>query len=159
MNLNLTLVVQMIVFAILIWFTMRFVWPLILGAMDERAKTIADGLAAAEKGQQDLAQAETRAEEIVREARARATQIVDQASHRANEIVEGAKQTATTEGARIVATARSEAGTEFTRARDQLRRDVGNLAVLGASRLLGREVDAKSHAKLLDELAEEIARG
>src|SRR5215471_11734570 len=103
MNINLTLVVQMIVFIVLIWFTMKVVWPMILGPMDERSQRIAAGLAAAEKGQADLAQAHDRAEAIIRDARDKAGQIIDQAQHRANDLVEQAKGTATSEGARLVA--------------------------------------------------------
>ena len=95
MNINLTLIVQMLVFIVLIWFTMKFVWPMILGPMDERSRKIAAGLAAAEKGNSDLASAKERAEVIMREARERAGQIIDQAQHRANELVEQAKGTAT----------------------------------------------------------------
>src|SRR5882672_11237818 len=97
----------MIVFIVLVWFTMKFVWPMILGPMEERSKKIAAGLAAAEKGQQELAQARDRAEAVVREARERATQIIDQAQHRANDLVEQAKGTATSEGQRLVEGARA----------------------------------------------------
>ncbi|MGB8327353.1 MAG: F0F1 ATP synthase subunit B [Steroidobacteraceae bacterium] len=153
MNINLTLVVQMVVFLTLVWFTMRFVWPLILGAMDERAKKIALGLAAAEKGQQDFAQAEKRAATVIRDARERANQIIDQAQHRANEIVDQAKTQAVAEGARLVTSAQQQIGLEQGRARDQLRREVGQLAVRTAAKLLQREIDPKMHAELLDQLA------
>ncbi len=156
MNINLTLVIQMIVFAVLVWFVMRSVWPMILGAMDERSKKIAHGLAAAEKGQQDLAQAEKRAEVIVREARERANQIVDQAQRRANEIVEHAKEAANAESSRIVASAQQQIELEASRVRDSLRRDVAQLAVDTASKLLEREIDARTHADLLDKLAAQI---
>ncbi|MEZ5497991.1 MAG: F0F1 ATP synthase subunit B [Steroidobacteraceae bacterium] len=159
MNLNLTLILQMLVFAILVWFTMKFVWPIILGAMDERSKSIASGIAAGEKGRQELAQAESKAEEVIRAARERARQIEEQASRRSNETIEAAKQAATSEGARILSSARDEAATETTRARDALRREVGGLVVAGAAQLLQREVDAKSHADLIDRLAADIARG
>ena len=105
MNINLTLIVQMLVFIVLIWFTMKFVWPMILGPMDERSQKIAAGLAAAEKGKADLASANERAEAVLREARERAGQIIDQAQHRANDMVEEAKGTATAEGARLLAAA------------------------------------------------------
>src|SRR3954454_1985502 len=98
MNINLTLVVQMIVFVVLIWFTMKFVWPMILGPMEERSKKIAAGLAAGDKGQRELAEARDRADVILREARERATQIVEQAQRQANDLVEQAKGTATSEG-------------------------------------------------------------
>jgi F-type H+-transporting ATPase subunit b len=158
-NINLTLIVQMVVFIALIWFTMKFVWPMILGPMEERSRKIASGLAAAEKSKQDLGEAEARSKEILREARDRAAQIVDLAGKRSNEMVEEAKSTASAEGRRLIAQAHEEASRETTRAREGLRREVGKLAVEGASRLLGREIDPKAHAELLDKLAEEIARG
>jgi F-type H+-transporting ATPase subunit b len=158
-NINLTLIVQMLVFIALIWFTMKFVWPMILGPMDERARKIAAGLAAAEKGKQDLTQAHERAEVIIREARDRAAQIVDQAGKRSNEMVEEAKGTASSEAQRLVARAHEEALHESSRAREGLAREVGKLAVEGASRLLEREIDPKTHAELLDKLAAEVARG
>lgn len=159
MNINLSLVVQMIVFAILIWFTMKFVWPIILGAMDAREKKIANGLAAAEKGEKALAEARESSEAIIREARERSRQIEEQAHRRSTETVEAARTTASTEGARLVAAAREEAQMETGRARDALRREFGQLVVSGASRLLEREVDPKTHAQLLDRLAEDIKRG
>jgi F-type H+-transporting ATPase subunit b len=158
-NINLTLIVQMLVFIILIWFTMKFVWPMILGPMNERAGKIASGLAAAEKGKQDLTEANQRAEVIIREARDRAAQIVDMAGKRSNEIVEEAKGTASSEAQRLVAQARDEVARESSRAREGLSREVGRLAVEGASRLLEREIDPKTHAELLDKLAAEVARG
>jgi len=155
-NINLTLIVQMIVFAVLVWFTMTFVWPLILGMMEERSRRIAQGLAAAEKGQQELAQARERSEAIVREARERAHQIIDQAQHRANDLVEQAKGAASSEGQRLVAAAHQQIELEATRARESLRREVGQIAVIAASKLLGREIDARTHADLISKLATEI---
>jgi len=155
-SINLTLIVQMFVFALLIWFTMKVVWPLILGPMDERTKRIADGLAAADKGQKDLAQAKSRSDDIVREARTKAVQIVDQAQHRANELIDQAKTTAITEGERLVAAAQQQIQLEANRTRESLRKEVAVLAVTGASRLLEREVDAKTHADLLNKLSAQI---
>ena len=159
MNINLTLIVQMIVFIALIWATMKFVWPKIIDAMEERSRKIAAGLAAAEKGKADLVQADQRAEAIVKEARAKAAQILDQAGKRSNEMVDEAKGTAVVEAERLVAQAHEDAAFESTRARESLRREVGRLAVEGASRLLEREIDPKTHAELLDKLAAEVARG
>ena len=156
MNINLTLVIQMVVFAILVWFTMRFVWPMILGPMEERSRKIALGLAAAEKGQQELAQAHAKADVIVREARERANQIVDQAQRRANDVIEQAKSTASAEGERLVAAAQQQIELEATRVRETLRKDVGRLAVETASKLLEREIDARAHADLIDKLAAQI---
>jgi F-type H+-transporting ATPase subunit b len=155
-NINLTLIVQMLVFIILIWFTMKFVWPLILGAMEERGKKIAQGLAAAEKGEQALAQARHTAEAIVREARERATQIIDQAQHRANDIVEQAKGVASSEGQRLVAAAQQQIELEASRARESLRREVAQIAMQAASKLLEREIDPKAHADLIGKLATQI---
>jgi F-type H+-transporting ATPase subunit b len=155
-NINLTLVIQMIVFAILVWFTMKFVWPKIQGPLEERARKIAQGLAAADEGEKELAAARDKADGIVREARERANQIIDHAQHRANELVEQAKGTASTEGARLVAAAQEQIELETTRARESLRREVAGIAVEAASKLLGREIDARAHADLLDNLATQI---
>lgn len=159
MNVNATFIGQIIVFVILLWFFSKFVVPPLAKANSDRQKKIAEGLAAAERGQKDLEEANARAEAVIKEARDRANQIVDQANRRSNEIVESAKTTATEEGHRLIANAQAEAAREGTQARDALRREVGSLVVSGAQRLLGREVDAKAHAKLLDELAQEIGRG
>lgn len=156
MNFNLTLIVQMLVFAALIWFVMKFVWPIILGAMDERSKKIALGLEAAERGQQELKQAHENAEVILREARARAQQIIEQAQHRANEAIEEAKGTASAEGQRLLAAAQQQIALESARAREGLRHEVGALAVRAASKLLEREIDPRAHAELIDKLAEQI---
>ena len=156
MNINLTLIIQMIVFATLVWFTMRFVWPMILGPLEERQRKIATGLAAAEKGQQELADAEQRAEGLVREARERASQIIDQAQRRANEMIDQAKIQATVESQRIVATAQTQIELEATRAREILRKDVAQLAVETAAKVLEREVDARAHADLIKQLAAQI---
>jgi F-type H+-transporting ATPase subunit b len=155
-NINLTLVVQMLVFATLIWATMKWIWPRILGAMDERQRKIAQGLAAAEEGEQELAQARDKSDAIIREARERANQIIDHAQHRANELIEQAKGAANTEGARILASAQQQIELDTTRAKESLRREVAGIAVDAASKLLGREIDARAHADLLEQLAEEI---
>jgi len=155
-NINLTLVIQMVVFALLIWFTMKVIWPPILGLMEARSKKIALGLAAAEKGQQDLANAGQLAEGVINEARSRANEIIDQAQRRANDMVEAARTKALEEGERLVATARGQIELATTKAREDLRKEVGRLAVSSASKLLGREIDAKAHADLLGALAEEI---
>jgi F-type H+-transporting ATPase subunit b len=155
-NINLTLIVQMLVFIALIWFTMTFVWPMILGPMDERSRKIAAGLAAAEKGKQDLAQANERAEAIMREARERAGQIIDQAQHRANDMVEEAKGAATAEGARLMAAAQEQINLAAARARESLRRDVAQIAVSAASKILEREIDPRTHSDLIDKLAAQI---
>jgi F-type H+-transporting ATPase subunit b len=155
-NINLTLIVQMIVFIVLIWFTMKFVWPMILGPMEARSKKIAAGLAAAEKGEQELTLARDRAESIIREARERATQIIDQAQHRATDLIEQAKGSATAEGQRLVESAKQQIELEASHAREALRREVATIAVSAASKVLEREIDPRTHAYLLSKLATQI---
>ena len=159
MDLAITLVIQGIVFFLVAWAVMKWIWPPIMDIIENRRKIIAAGLEAASKSEKDLAEAEARSKEIIREARDRAAQIVDMAGKRSNEIVEEAKGTATSEAQRLVAQAHDEVARETTRAREGLRQEVGKLAVEGASRLLGREIDPKAHAQLLDQLAAEVARG
>ena len=156
MSINLTLIVQMLVFIVLVWFTMKFVWPMILGPMQEREQKIAQGLAAADRGEQSLAKARDEADAIVRAARERATQIIDQATHHANEIVEQAKGTASSEGQRLKAAATQEIQLEASQARETLRREVAQIAVQAASKLLEREIDVKAHADLISKLATQI---
>ncbi|HSY07437.1 MAG TPA: F0F1 ATP synthase subunit B [Steroidobacteraceae bacterium] len=156
MNINLTLIVQMLVFVVLTLFTMKKIWPHILGVMDERSKKIALGLAAAEKGQEQLKQAHQEAEVILREARERAQKIIDQAHQRGNEAIEQAKGTATSEGQRLVAAAHQQITLESTRAREGLRHEVAQLAVQAAAKLLEREIDPRAHADLIDKLAAQI---
>jgi F-type H+-transporting ATPase subunit b len=159
MNIAITLVIQGVVFFFVAWLVMKFLWPVLLEKIETRQKRIADGLAAAAKSEKDLGEAEARSKELIREARERAAQIVDQAGKRSTEMIDEAKGTASTEAQRLLAQARDEAARENTRAREGLRREVGALAVEGASRLLGREIDAKTHAELLDQLAAEVGRG
>jgi F-type H+-transporting ATPase subunit b len=155
-SLNITLVTQMVVFLLLVVFTMKLVWPHIMNALEERKKRIADGLAAAEKGEKALTEAKSNADEVLREARTRALQIEDQARKRANEIIEQAKQTAISEGERLVAAAQQRTELEINRAREQLRKEVATLAIRGASQLLEREVDPRTHSELLAKLATQI---
>jgi F-type H+-transporting ATPase subunit b len=156
MNINATIIGQAIVFLILIWFSVKFIWPPLLRAIEDRQKKIADGLAAAERGQKELHQASGDAQAIVDEAREKALKIVDQANRRSSEIIEEARSTAISEGQRLVGDARQEVALEQARARDALRKDVATLAVAGASRLLEREIDPKAHADLIEKLAREI---
>src|SRR6266403_2609096 len=159
MDLAITLVIQGVVFFLVAWGVMKFIWPSIIEIIEARQKKIAEGQAAASKGEKELGEAETRSKEIIREARDRAAQIVDLAGKRSNEMVEEAKGTASSEAQRLVAQAHDEVARETTRAREGLRQEVGKLAVAGASRLLGREIDAKTHVELLDKLAAEVANG
>jgi F-type H+-transporting ATPase subunit b len=155
-NLNATILAQMVIFAVLVWFTMKVVWPWITDEMHQREKRIAEGLAAGERGQKDLAAASARVDELVREARARAQQIEAQAHVQANEIVEAAKHTASTEGARILQSAEQQIALERQSARDELRAQVAALAVAGAGKIIEREIDARAHAQLLDKLIAQI---
>jgi F-type H+-transporting ATPase subunit b len=159
MDLTVTIIIQGLAFFAVALLVMRFGWPFIIGAIEERQKKIADGLAAANKGQKDLDEARIKALEIIREAREKASQIVDQASKRANEIVEEAKGAAISEGKRRIDQAQEEIALEVTRAREGLRKQVASLAVQGASHLLEREIDPRTHAELLDKLDLEIAGG
>ena len=156
MNINATIIGQAIVFLILIWFSVKFIWPPLMKAIEDRQKKIADGLAAAERGQKELHQASGEAQGIVNEAREKALKIVDQANRRSTEIIEEARGTAIAEGQRLVGDARQEVALEQARARDALRKDVAQLAVAGASRLLEREIDATTQADLIEKLAREI---
>ena len=153
MNINLTLIAQAISFAIFIWFTARFVWPPLMKAVDERQKKIADGLAAAEQGQMELAQAETRVEELLNGAKQQGQEILASAQKRADEIVEQAKSAAKSEGERILTAARAEIDQERYTAREALRGQVATLAVTGAEQILMREVNPAVHKDLLDKLA------
>ncbi len=156
MNINLTLIIQMIVFALLVWFTMSRLWPPLMRAVEERQRKIAQGLAAADRGEQELQQARQGAEAILREARERAGQIIEQAQHRGNDIVEQARVSASQEGQRLVASAQQQIGLEASRARESLRREVGAIAVAAASKLLEREIDARTHQELINKLAAQI---
>jgi F-type H+-transporting ATPase subunit b len=158
MNLNATLFIQTIVFVILGWVTMRFIWPPLIAAIEARQRKIAEGLVSAEKAEKSLAEARASATDIIKEARVQANKIIEQANRRSNELVEEARGTAIAEGQRLLADARSEVTLESNRAREQLRREVANIAVAGASKLLGREIDPRAHADLLDKLALEIER-
>jgi F-type H+-transporting ATPase subunit b len=159
MNLNATLFIQTLVFLILAWVTMKFIWPPLIAAIDERRSKIAEGLASAEKGEKSLTEAKATATEIVKDARGQASKIVDQAHRRSSELVDEARGVAVAEGQRLLADAQQEAALQSTRAREQLQREAGALAIAAASKLLGREIDPKAHADLLDNLAIDIERG
>jgi F-type H+-transporting ATPase subunit b len=156
MNINLTLFAQALSFAILIWFTVKFVWPPLLSAIETRQKTIADGLAAAERGKHEQELAAKRAADVIREAKEKAAEIIAQGEKRGTEIIEEAKAQAKVEGDRIITGAKAEVEQEVFRAREQLRNEVSAIALAGASRILGREIDAKAHNDLLEKLVAEI---
>jgi F-type H+-transporting ATPase subunit b len=156
MNINFTLFAQAIVFAAFIWFTVRFVWPPLLRAMETRQKTIADGLAAGEQGRKSLEISSRQAEQTIQEARSRATDILAQAEKRSAQMIDEARGAAKEEAGREKAAAKAEIDQERTRAREQLRDQVASLVVAGAEKILRREVDAKVHAQLLDEIKRQL---
>ncbi|WP_107993247.1 F0F1 ATP synthase subunit B [Neisseria elongata] len=156
MNLNATLIAQLIVFFILVWFTMKYVWPPIAKVLDERADKIAEGLAAAERGKSDFEQAEKKVAELLADGRNQATELVANAEKRAAQIVEEAKNQASVEAARIAAQAKSDVEQETDRAREALREQVAALAVKGAEAILRSEVNAAKHADLLANLKQEL---
>src|SRR4051812_33481086 len=156
MNFNFTLIAQALVFAALIAFTIRFVWPPLLRAIEARQKTIADGLAAAEQGRRSLETSTRQAEAALAQARGRAGEILAQAEKRAAQLVDEARNAAKEEGGREMAAAKAEIAQELTRAREQLRDHVASLAVAGAEKILRREIDPKAHAELLDSIKQQL---
>lgn len=156
MNFNATLIGQTIAFAVFVWFCMKFIWPLLLGMLQEREKRIADGLAAAEEGEKKLARAEERHGELVEEGKQQAATIISQAQKRGGEIVEEAKDDARTEGERIKESARSEITQERESAREELRKQVSSLAMLAAEQILMKEVDQNAHNELLNKIAGDL---
>lgn len=156
MNLNLSMVAQAVTFAAFIWFTVKFVWPPMLRAIETRQKSIADGLAAAEQGRRSLETSTRQAEDAVREARSRAAEIVSQAEKRAAQMIEEARNAAKAEGGREKAAAHAEIEQAVTHAREQLRDRVASLAVAGAEKILRREVDAKAHGELLEAIKRQL---
>lgn len=156
MNINLTLIGQMLAFVAFVVFCMKYVWPPILAAMQEREQKIAEGLSAAEQAEQDLELAKEKAVERLKEAKEEASSIVDAANKRANQIVEEAKDTARLEAERVKAAAQAEIEQEANRAREQLRSQVAVLSVAGAEKILGASIDQQAHADLVDKLAAEL---
>lgn len=156
MEINATLIGQSLVFILLVWFTMRFVWPPLTRAMAERQKTIADGLAAAERGKRELELAEKRALEVLKKAKSDAQEIIGLAEKRAAEVTDEAKSSARTEAERIVHAARGDIEQEANRAREALRERLAELAVLGAARILEKEIDPKAHARLLEAVVKQL---
>lgn len=156
MNINMTLVVQMLVFLAFVWFTMRFVWPPLSKAMEERQGKIADGLAAAERGRKELELAQHRVKDELKQAKAQASEIIEKAHRRASQMIEEAKEDAKLEAQRQGKIAQEQLMQEINRAKDGLRKQVAQLAIAGAEKILGREVDAKTNSALLDNLIEEL---
>jgi F-type H+-transporting ATPase subunit b len=159
MDIAVTLIIQGIAFFAVVLIVMRYLWPPLMAAIEDRRKKIAEGLAAGSRAQKDLDEARIKAQEIIREARDKAVQIVDQAGRRSAEIIEEAKSSAIAEGQRIVSQAHEEIALDTTKAREGLRKQVALLAVQGASHLLEREIDPSTHAALLDKLELEMANG
>ncbi len=156
MDINLTLIGQTIAMIVFVWFCMKFIWPPILNAIEERQEQIAEGLAAAEKGQDKLLQAQAEAEEIVADARKQATSILDQAHARANEIVAEGKSDGVKERERQLTAAKAEIEQEVNKAREELRGQVSAIAIASAEKILRREIDDKAHEDILGNLAQEI---
>lgn len=156
MNINATLLGEAISFALLIAITVKWIWPPLMNAIEERQKKIADGLAAAEKADHDLKTAQEKADEIIHEARQQESAILEKANRRSNEIVEEAKSTARKEAERLLETAKRQIESETSQARQELREQVVELAIAGAGKVLSREVKADDHTQLLDELASQL---
>lgn len=156
MNINATLIGQTITFIIFVWFCMKFIWPPIMNALEERRKTIADGLAAAEEGQRNREKSEQDAAEIIEQAKAQAQEIINRAEHRGKEMVAESKNDAKVEGERMLATAQAEIDLESNRAREALRQQLAQLAIEGARQILDREVDPQVHDKMLSDLAKNL---
>lgn len=156
MNINATLFGQSLFFIVFVWFTLKFVWPLITTAMAERQKKIADGLAAADRAAKDLELAQDRATAALREAKIESGKIIELANKRSADIIDEAKQQARIESDRIITAAKAEIDQEAHRAREQLRKQVSALAVAGAEKILGKSVDQASHSDLLEKLASEL---
>ncbi len=156
MDINLTLIGQSIAMLVFVWFCMKFIWPPIIAAIEDRQKQIEDGLAAADRGQEKLVQSRAEADEIVEEARRQATTILDQANSRANEIVAVGKADGAKERERQLAAATAEIEQESNRAREELRGQVSAVALAGAEKILNREIDAKTHEDILGKLAQEL---
>ena len=156
MDINLTLIIQGLAFFAVAWVVMKFGWPGIMAAIEERQAKIADGLAAADRSKKDLAQAEEKVNEVLREARVKANEIIAQAETRRLQIIDAAKDEAVAEAQRVKASADAEIEQSANKAREELRKQVSTLALAGAEKLIRRELDGNAHKALLDELASEI---
>ena len=156
MNINFTLIAQAIAFAVLIWFTVKFVWPPLLTSIETRQKEIADGLAAAQEGRSALDVAAKNSAATLNEAKQKASEIIGQAEKRGSQIVEEAKGNAKVEGDRILAGAKAEIDQEINRAKEGLRAQVSSLAIAGAEKILRKEIDGKAHSEMLAKLAAEL---
>jgi F-type H+-transporting ATPase subunit b len=156
MNINFTLIAQAITFAIFIWFTVKFVWPPLLNAIEKRQKEIADGLAAANEGKMSLEVASKKNAEALEQTKQKSSEILGQAEKRASQIIDDAKVAANTEAERIKSSAQSEIEQEINRAKEDLRGQISNLAIAGAEKILEKEIDKKAHADMLTKLAKDL---
>lgn len=158
MSINATLIGQMITFALLVWFTMKYVWPPLMQALEERKKKIADGLAAADKGKHEMELAEKKAKSVLKDAKDQASEIVNLAQKRANELADERKEAAKQEGERIITAAKSEIDREIQQAKEQLRKEVATLAVSAAEQILKKEVDQDKHREIIDNLGKQLGQ-
>ena len=156
MNFNATLIGQMITFAVFVWFCMKYIWPPLMAALEERNARISEGLAAAQRGQQDLEEAQAKVGESINDAKQQAQEIINQAQKRANEIVDEAKDAARDEADKIKVAATADIDQQVNSAREHLRKEVSVIALAGAEQILKREVDANAHAAVLDDLVAQI---
>ncbi|ASF45283.1 F0F1 ATP synthase subunit B [Methylovulum psychrotolerans] len=156
MSINATLIGQMITFALLVWFTMKYIWPPLFDSLEERRKKIAEGLAAAEKGQEEMQLAEKKAKSYLKEAKTQSAEIVSLAQKRANEIVEESKDAAKKEGERLVLAARAQVEQEMQQAKDGLRQEVAKLALIAAEQILGAEIDAAKHQDIINNVSNQL---
>ena len=156
MNINATLIGQSITFIIFVWFCMKFVWPPVIAALEERSKKIADGLEAANRASRDLELAQEQATKTLRESKEQAAEIIEQANKRANQIIDEAKEQAITDGQRLRDSAQSEIEQDVVRAKEALRSQVSALALIGAEKILGASVDQKAHSEIVEQLAKEL---
>jgi F-type H+-transporting ATPase subunit b len=156
MSINATLIGQMITFTLLVWFTMQYVWPPLMSALEERKKKIADGLAAAEKGQEDIKLAEKKAKKYLKDAKDESANIITLAQKRANEMIEESKATAKIEGDRMIEAARAQIEQEMQQAKENLRKEVAMLAFKAAEQILQQEVDKAKHKSIVDKVSGEL---
>lgn len=156
MNINLTLIGQAISFAIFVWFCMKYVWPPVIAALDERSKKIADGLEAANRASRDLELAQEQATKTLRASKEQAAEIIEQANKRANQIIDEAKEQALADGKRLRDAAQAEIEQDVVRAKEALRSQVSTLALIGAEKILGASVDVKAHSEIVEQLAKEL---
>ncbi len=158
MSINATLIGQMITFTLLVWFTMKYIWPPLIGAIEERKSKIAEGLAAAEKGQEEMELAAKNAANVLKEAKQQSADIVNLAQKRANEIVEESKDTAKTEGERLLIAAQAQIEQEMQNAQEKMRKEVSALALKAAGQILQQEIDKAKHKNLISKVSEQLGQ-